>query len=113
MIRRPPRSTLFPYTTLFRSVLAQGGHVAELPAATLPLAVPVQLHVRPVRHEVVDPLVQAWTGPPLVGGGPAEHVGHDDDRRGHRRGAQRVVEDGAQVLLELAGPRALDGPLPS
>src|SRR3712207_8470584 len=24
MIRRPPRSTLFPYTTLFRSPLAQG-----------------------------------------------------------------------------------------
>src|SRR2546426_8431425 len=24
MIRRPPRSTLFPYTTLFRSVLVQG-----------------------------------------------------------------------------------------
>src|SRR3712207_6931482 len=27
MIRRPPRSTLFPYTTLFRSAL---GHRAEL-----------------------------------------------------------------------------------
>src|SRR2546425_4953204 len=25
MIRRPPRSTLFPYTTLFRSVLIQRG----------------------------------------------------------------------------------------
>src|SRR4051812_50089532 len=25
MIRRPPRSTLFPYTTLFRSQLADGG----------------------------------------------------------------------------------------
>src|SRR3712207_7308566 len=25
MIRRPPRSTLFPYTTLFRSVLAHPG----------------------------------------------------------------------------------------
>src|SRR2546422_5569881 len=25
MIRRPPRSTLFPYTTLFRSPLKQGG----------------------------------------------------------------------------------------
>src|SRR5258708_22886686 len=25
MIRRPPRSTLFPYTTLFRSVLGDGG----------------------------------------------------------------------------------------
>src|SRR3712207_8951137 len=24
MIRRPPRSTLFPYTTLFRSVLREG-----------------------------------------------------------------------------------------
>src|SRR2546426_8485339 len=31
MIRRPPRSTLFPYTTLFRShVLALPAHVAEL-----------------------------------------------------------------------------------
>src|SRR5690242_17549511 len=27
MIRRPPRSTLFPYTTLFRSVLAAGDFV--------------------------------------------------------------------------------------
>src|SRR4051794_41844660 len=26
MIRRPPRSTLFPYTTLFRSVLEGQGH---------------------------------------------------------------------------------------
>src|SRR5256885_7201584 len=25
MIRRPPRSTLFPYTTLFRSVLLESG----------------------------------------------------------------------------------------
>src|SRR5438477_5845959 len=34
MIRRPPRSTLFPYTTLFRSLRAQGdqGH-ARLAAA--------------------------------------------------------------------------------
>src|SRR2546422_11513467 len=29
MIRRPPRSTLFPYTTLFRSVLGRGRHVEE------------------------------------------------------------------------------------
>src|SRR2546427_8371095 len=36
MIRRPPRSTLFPYTTLFRSGQAPGGAVGragrELPA---------------------------------------------------------------------------------
>src|SRR3712207_7290409 len=29
MIRRPPRSTLFPYTTLFRSVTAQGHTASE------------------------------------------------------------------------------------
>src|SRR2546430_7068992 len=30
MIRRPPRSTLFPYTTLFRSRLAELGHDVRL-----------------------------------------------------------------------------------
>src|SRR2546425_9013028 len=38
MIRRPPRSTLFPYTTLFRSL----GSVARLPAG-----VAIQIHERP------------------------------------------------------------------
>src|SRR3712207_7344897 len=45
MIRRPPRSTLFPYTTLFRSVRAQdavtalgqrGDHVAPQPPVLRP-----------------------------------------------------------------------------
>src|SRR3712207_7989767 len=37
MIRRPPRSTLFPYTTLFRSSASAGGRlaVAGRQAATL------------------------------------------------------------------------------
>src|SRR3712207_8571750 len=30
MIRRPPRSTLFPYTTLFRSLIGVTAHVAAL-----------------------------------------------------------------------------------
>src|SRR5258708_26609065 len=29
MIRRPPRSTLFPYTTLFRSPLSYGGVIVQ------------------------------------------------------------------------------------
>src|SRR3712207_8278285 len=36
MIRRPPRSTLFPYTTLFRSAVREDGevnHAAGLPGA--------------------------------------------------------------------------------
>src|SRR5947207_5645683 len=30
MIRRPPRSTLFPYTTLFRSLAATSAHITPL-----------------------------------------------------------------------------------
>src|SRR5256885_11082977 len=30
MIRRPPRSTLFPYTTLFRSIFVVGQRLREL-----------------------------------------------------------------------------------
>src|SRR3989475_4246223 len=45
MIRRPPRSTLFPYTTLFRSLRLEGavvdglglGHLAPGPPGPLPL----------------------------------------------------------------------------
>src|SRR3712207_7980469 len=33
MIRRPPRSTLFPYTTLFRSHLHHGRHRERRPPA--------------------------------------------------------------------------------
>src|SRR2546430_6256260 len=39
MIRRPPRSTLFPYTTLFRSIVAVatvGGAAAELRERRVP-----------------------------------------------------------------------------
>src|SRR2546430_12699108 len=39
MIRRPPRSTLFPYTTLFRSTLAAGANVTISPSCnTLTIA---------------------------------------------------------------------------
>src|SRR3712207_7135091 len=36
MIRRPPRSTLFPYTTLFRSVYSLGVVLYELLSGSLP-----------------------------------------------------------------------------
>src|SRR2546430_8031351 len=39
MIRRPPRSTLFPYTTLFRSLGHRPGHRGALQCAERVLAV--------------------------------------------------------------------------
>src|SRR3712207_8361901 len=44
MIRRPPRSTLFPYTTLFRSVRAQHDDVVRMRVA--------QRLARPLFHHV-------------------------------------------------------------
>src|SRR2546422_6529513 len=51
MIRRPPRSTLFPYTTLFRSVLVTevaGNLIGDLPRTVgevgVELALLLQLH---------------------------------------------------------------------
>src|SRR2546429_7311391 len=35
MIRRPPRSTLFPYTTLFRSLFG-AGQLVPIPVANVP-----------------------------------------------------------------------------
>src|SRR3989449_10278236 len=50
MIRRPPRSTLFPYTTLFRSVAAYTAvHVAAfVVAGTVFVAVAEQIERAPV-----------------------------------------------------------------
>src|SRR2546430_5402104 len=39
MIRRPPRSTLFPYTTLFRSLPAYGSSLAGMLGTLAPLIV--------------------------------------------------------------------------
>src|SRR2546430_12973000 len=66
MIRRPPRSTLFPYTTLFRSVLAEAAPAVELDQETAevaellltdlqqrPLLAPEQPGMRPPRSDAL------------------------------------------------------------
>src|SRR3712207_7712143 len=52
MIRRPPRSTLFPYTTLFRSSECGRGRV--LPASRRP---PYGRPLRPEEHHASRPVV--------------------------------------------------------
>src|SRR3712207_8153993 len=51
MIRRPPRSTLFPYTTLFRSRRSSGPSDASDEAARRQTAVGVELFLH-AAHEV-------------------------------------------------------------
>src|SRR5438105_8179994 len=62
MLRRPPRSTLFPYTTLFRSAerdgevaALRGRHGARVPVAersrAIPLVVRLELRHLRVRRE--------------------------------------------------------------
>src|SRR2546425_11976907 len=72
MIRRPPRSTLFPYTTLFRSSGKAAARSARLkPPATrirrcvivrAPLERVAERHPEQVRMEVVQPVVQPGRG---------------------------------------------------
>src|SRR3712207_9102874 len=54
MIRRPPRSTLFPYTTLFRSrVVGRGVGPAERAVANEELDRPAEHQRRPAREHRV------------------------------------------------------------
>src|SRR5258707_7718007 len=57
MIRRPPRSTLFPYTTLFRSLVVVGreqlGQLASQPAVALADRAVVHVAVEVRRDEHV------------------------------------------------------------
>src|SRR5215211_8776318 len=78
MIRRPPRSTLFPYTTLFRSVHRHGqrlraAHPAEAGGDDEPAA---QRAAEPLARERRERLVRALQDPlgPDVDPGPGGHL---------------------------------------
>src|SRR3712207_7732416 len=67
MIRRPPRSTLFPYTTLFRSAVLGRGEVADL------------LALRPHRRRL-GPHVAVGVDLHLGAAVAEDALGHDRDR---------------------------------
>src|SRR5256885_13293648 len=62
MIRRPPRSTLFPYTTLFRSL----GQPPSLFASSG--------HFRDLARQIVEQLDRFHQANPLVAGLPKEEL---------------------------------------
>src|SRR2546425_10633196 len=59
MIRRPPRSTLFPYTTLFRSWI-DGDHVYEAVKQDLALFRP---YLAPGAIVAMHDVLGTWPGP--------------------------------------------------
>src|SRR3712207_8469032 len=76
MIRRPPRSTLFPYTTLFRS---QPGHRGRLPLQRLADEGVQGVPEDPVRHHRLG------------------RRGRPERHRPHLRGARRSEEHTSEL----------------
>src|SRR2546422_9083390 len=58
MIRRPPRSTLFPYTTLFRSV--EHGEILEIAEEILNLLQVVFPGCVEIRKQILDRIAEAF-----------------------------------------------------
>src|SRR3989449_9279030 len=104
MIRRPPRSTLFPYTTLFRSMdparagVVPAGRAGEAHAGRLPRGVPGQ---------------EAGLARRLPAGAPAAARGRRNARRARARAArprQLPDPDRADVRAVVPGRRAARAP---
>src|SRR3712207_7453613 len=85
MIRRPPRSTLFPYTTLFRSRAHEDvGVAADILGQRLQREVDAVLQ-RPQQEARAPGVVERREDPALAGeGGDAGHVLHLEDRKSTR-----------------------------
>src|SRR2546429_227644 len=97
MIRRPPRSTLFPYTTLFRSQRCPRSSVPVLPWAREPRPAPPQRRASAVCQKTPEidfrgPPVVDLSVPPLA----RLALGH-----GHRQA--RNCRSLASPLLEVEG----------
>src|SRR3989475_7985276 len=58
MIRRPPRSTLFPYTTLFRSLVDASGRVVGLNTSGLARGMALAIRTSTVNRVVEELLVK-------------------------------------------------------
>src|SRR2546428_5322094 len=96
MIRRPPRSTLFPYTTLFRSPRAEGGRGA------------CALRRRSIAPTSVGDL-RMWLG--SGSGGDGDGGAWDDPRpfaQLLKKKSGRVVEAGLHTGLSIPRARGLN-----
>src|SRR2546426_10697623 len=93
MIRRPPRSTLFPYTTLFRSAMALRFH-AQTGGSTLTAQQP--------ENNIVRVAVQALSA--VCGGAQSLHTNSFDEALAlPTERAARIALRSPQILQHEAG----------
>src|SRR3712207_7699906 len=82
MIRRPPRSTLFPYTTLFRSSAAQAEQALDDERAVVTYHFPVEIEVRGAASDVdVDAVADRVLGRLAQGLRSEEHTSELQSRQ--------------------------------
>src|SRR5256885_7974206 len=102
MIRRPPRSTLFPYTTLFRSSYAGPLSGARSPARDGTALARVQLQL----GEAVDAHMAGEESLQHIGQGPGADASHgrlvhaQGDRKSTRLNSSHLVNSYAVFCLK-------------
>src|SRR3712207_8421038 len=81
MIRRPPRSTLFPYTTLFRSILEDDVEAAlGLPSGEYDVPLMVVDRSFLADNQLADPFYKAPGGGPLANAVPQQGLDRKSTR---------------------------------
>src|SRR2546426_7845595 len=96
MIRRPPRSTLFPYTTLFRSL----GRAAEIPDVRIAVAREERVARELVARPLADHGARGVADVVLVEGQQRAEAG-SGERGAHAREAIIVQPPEIDALLEV------------
>src|SRR3989475_766212 len=116
MIRRPPRSTLFPYTTLFRSAVGPasdlGGMVSEAVLQELPQSAQEQMWPNYAEGKpLMEGVARASTEGAIAGGvmGAGANVSGGANRRARQadqQGRQRAEDAAARRTAGPCGRRA-------
>src|SRR2546429_9975865 len=100
MIRRPPRSTLFPYTTLFRSYADRQSPTRYLVAEVIAVGASPHSHVLRIARGTADGVAQ---GAPVVA--PEGVVGQVAVATAHYADVQLIVSPTSAVSAGFQPPR--------
>src|SRR2546430_11431866 len=101
MIRRPPRSTLFPYTTLFRSLCSDVERVprlhAQIPARRRVIALRLTYQLQPEARVGLVHLDRSPGQRPLAEGRPARALERSEEHTSELQSQSNLV---CRLLLD-------------